>query len=179
MLGVPSPALFVDPLLTIALVFVGALLLAAIVWLTLRIRRAALAWRLRRRFRSAASAEVRAERWFTRHGFRIIDRQILRRGEIHVDGESYRFDVRADLIVERDGERALVEIKTGEAAEPNASATRRQLLEYGVVFGVSALYLFDADREQLMHVRFAALERTDAGADDGAGAPTERVAPRA
>ena len=157
LLDVPSPALFDVPLLTIALLLAGALLLAATVWLTLRIRRAVRAWLLRRRFRSAASAELRAERWFVRHGFRIVDRQILRRGELHVDGEPYRFDVRADLIVERDGERALVEIKTGAAAEPDSSATRRQLLEYGVVFGVSALYLFDADRERLMHVRFGAL----------------------
>jgi Holliday junction resolvase-like predicted endonuclease len=168
LLGVSSFALFDDPFLSVALVLAAGLLLAAIAWLTLRIRRAILAWLLRRRFRSAASAELRAERWLVQHGFRIADRQILRRGEIHVDGEPYRFDVRADLIVERDGERALVEIKTGEAAEPNSSATRRQMLEYGVVFGVSALYLFDADREQLMHVRFAALE----------GASPAHVAPR-
>jgi len=168
-------ALIDDPLLTPALVLAAALLLAALVWLTLRVRRAVLGWLLRRRFRSAASAEVRAERWLARHGFRIVDRQILRRGEIHVDGEPYRFDVRADLIVERDGERALVEVKTGAAAEPSSSATRRQMLEYGVVFGVSALYLFDADRERLMHVRFAALESPGGSA----GAPAARVAPRA
>jgi Holliday junction resolvase-like predicted endonuclease len=175
LLGVSSFALFDDPRLMVVLV--SGLLLAAIAWLTLRIRRTVLAWLLRRRFRAAVGAELRAERWLERHGFRIVDRQIQRRGEIHVDGEPYRFDVRADLIVERDGERALVEIKTGEAAEPNSSATRRQMLEYGVVFGVPALYLFDADHEQLMHVRFAALERSGSGGDGGAA--TERVAPRA
>lgn len=175
LLRVTFSTLFDEPLLTTALVLAGVLLLAAIVWLTLRVRRTILAWLLRRRFRSAASAEIRAERWLVQRGFRILDRQILRRGEIHVDGEPYRFDVRADLIVERDGERALVEIKTGAAAEPNSSATRRQMLEYGVVYGVSALYLFDADRERLMHVRFAALERTVTDEDEGGS--RARVAP--
>jgi Holliday junction resolvase-like predicted endonuclease len=150
---------------------------AVVVWLTLRARRAILGWLLARRFRAAASAELRAERWLTRQGYRIVGRQIVRRGEVHVDGEAHGFEVRADLIVERDGERALVEVKTGEAAGPGASATRRQLLEYGIVFGVSALYLFDADREQLMHVRFAALERPASG--EAGDAATARVAPRA
>jgi len=45
--------------------------------------------------------------------------------------------------------RAVVEVKTGAVADPSSRGTRRQILEYAWVYGVSEVYLFDADAQQL------------------------------
>lgn len=150
-MSIPDPV----PLALWAWALLAVIVALGIAAAALLVRRWARALALRRRFRSASAAEMRAERQLVRDGWTIVTRQVVRRGVVHVDGEPVPFDVRADLVAERDGERVLIEIKTGDAADPMATATRRQLLEYCAVFGVSALYLFDADRERLVHVRFA------------------------
>ena len=137
------------------LIAVGALLLAALIaWLTLALRRAWKAWILRRRMRGAASGEELAERWLTAHGYRLLDRQLRRRCTMWVDDAEIAYDLRADLLVQIGDERVIVEVKTGDAADPTSTATRRQLREYAAEFGVDRLYLFDATRQVLHEIEF-------------------------
>lgn len=51
-------------------------------------------------------------------------------------------------------ETVIVEVKTGEAADPRLPATRRQLREYCDVFGVERIYVFDASAGRLYEVQF-------------------------
>ncbi len=60
--------------------------------------------------------------------------------------------MRADYLVERHGVRAVVDVKTGAVANPSSRGTRRQILEYAWVYGVSEAYLFDADEERLHRI---------------------------
>lgn len=137
------------------LILAVALLLAALVaWLALALRRAWKAWLLRRRMLGAASGEDLAERWLTAQGHRVLDRQLTKRCVMWIDGIETAYDLRADLLVKIHGERVLVEVKTGEAADPRSTATRRQLREYAAEWGVDRLYLFDATRQQLREVEF-------------------------
>ncbi len=122
--------------------------------MALAIRRAWKAWLLRRRMRGAASGEELAERWLAARGHRVLERQVTRRCVMWVDGVETPYDLRADLLVEIAGERVLVEVKTGDAADARATATRRQLREYAAEFGVERLYLFDATRQRLHAVEF-------------------------
>lgn len=127
---------------------------ALIAWLALATRRVLTALTLRLRMRRAAHGEDVAERWLAANGYRVLDRQVTRRSTFYVNGEPIPFDVRADLLVERGGDRAIVEVKTGDAADPRGTATRRQLLEYARVFGATHILLFDADRRRLVRVAF-------------------------
>ncbi|MBI3567265.1 MAG: hypothetical protein HY084_03550, partial [Gemmatimonadetes bacterium] len=69
-----------------------------------------------------------------------------------VDGDPVPFVVRADYLVERDGVRSVVEVKTGAVADAGARETRRQILEYAWVYGVSEVHLFNADDRSLQRV---------------------------
>lgn len=140
-----------DPRVISALALLAAVLL---VLLTLRIRRWWKARLLGARMDVAAEGEVLAERWLVANGYRILERQASRRCIMHINGRVAEYDVRADLLVERDERRLLVEVKTGEAADPRFPATRRQLREYASVFEVDAVYLFDASNQRLHQIEF-------------------------
>ena len=107
---------------------------------------------LARRWRHARRGEERARGWLERNGFTIIDEQVSQESYLVVNGEESPFTVRADYLVEREGVRAIVEVKTGAVADPSSRGTRRQILEYAQVYGVSDVYLFDADQQRLHHI---------------------------
>lgn len=104
--------------------------------------------------RDAASAEQLAERWLQSQGHQILARQLPAQGSLAVNGSAHPFDIRADLLVQMGPDRVIVEVKTGEAADPFLPSTRRQLREYAAVFDVSTLYLFDASRLLLHRIDF-------------------------
>lgn len=103
---------------------------------------------------TAASAEDLAERWLREQGYEILARQLPGQASLTVNGVAYPFDIRADLLVQMGPDRVIVEVKTGEAADPFLPLTRRQLREYAAVFGVERVFLFDASRRQLHEIRF-------------------------
>jgi Holliday junction resolvase-like predicted endonuclease len=129
---------------------------AALVWLTLALRRWWKARLLHARMDIASRGEDRAETWLEAQGYRVLERQVSRRCQMHINGRVAEFDVRADLLVQMGADTVLVEVKTGEAADPRLPATRRQLREYCEVFGVDRIYLFDANAGRLHAVEFPA-----------------------
>jgi Holliday junction resolvase-like predicted endonuclease len=138
-----------------AVAYVGILaLIAALVWLTLAIRRLWKAKVLHERMDLAADGEALAERWLAAQGYRVLERQLSRRCQMHINGRVAEYDVRADLLVQMGEEVAVVEVKTGEAADPRLPSTRRQLREYCAVFEVDHIYLFDANTSRLHKVEF-------------------------
>lgn len=135
-------------------VFAGLLVAALVVWLTLSLRRWWMARRLGERMDRAADGEQLAERWLVNQGYTILERQASRRCVMYINNRIAEFDVRADLIVTQGDERLLVEVKTGEVADPRVPQTRRQLREYADVFDVDAVVVFDATRQRLYRVAF-------------------------
>ncbi len=73
---------------------------------------------------------------------------------MHVDGEPVDYELCVDFLVERNGERAVVEVKTGGAAQPSSPATRRQIFEYAAAYGVDRAYMFDGDQSTLHEIVF-------------------------
>ena len=118
------------------------------------IRRRWRAWLLRRRVRRADHGERQAIRLVERAGYRVTAQQAVQHYEIYINGEPHRATVRADMLAERDGRLYVAEAKTGEAANPVAPATRRQLLEYEHAFGADGVLLADMQRGQLLSVEF-------------------------
>jgi hypothetical protein len=129
---------------------VACLILGA--WLGSRWRQFWMRRRLARRWDHARRGEAQARSWLERNGFTVLDEQVSQPSYLVVDGEDSPFTVRADYLVERNGVRAVVEVKTGEVADPASRGTRRQILEYAWVYGVSEVYLFDADAQRLHRI---------------------------
>lgn len=139
-----------------------ALLVAVLAWAV-----AAWGWRhtartpgsrSRRRNRAALEGERAAEALLVAHGYHVVARQERALGFVHVDGEEHTFEVRADLVVTREGGRFVAEVKTGATApDPLHPATRRQLLEYALVFDLDGVLLVDVGAGTVREVDFAPL----------------------
>jgi hypothetical protein len=137
----------------IVLLAVLVALLAIALWaaLTRASRRA------RRRVARAMDGETSARLLLEAHGYEIRGEQVRGSWSLTVDGETFDFGVRADLMVARDGEVLVAEVKTGMLApDPTFGPTRRQLLEYQLVFEVDGVLVVDADRGTISRVAFDA-----------------------
>lgn len=138
---------------------VGVVLLVLLV-------RAFSAWRRSRRARwrsrRAVEGELRAAGWLAEHGYRVLGAQVETEHAVHIDGSPVLVGLRADYIVERDGHRFVVDVKTGsQAPRIETSATRRQLLEYRVAFDVDGVLLVDAEAGRIHTVTFPRMERAE------------------
>jgi len=88
-------------------------------------------------------------------GYQVLAQQVSHQVTVLVDDEAYAARLRCDYLVERAGVRWVAEIKTGVTA-PSLThpATRRQLLEYQVAYGVTGVVLVDATVGTVHEVRF-------------------------
>ncbi len=112
----------------------------------------------------AAAGEVQAERILMDQGYRIVDRQVRCLWWMEVDGEDTEVELRADLVVERQGRRFVAEVKTGELApRPSYPQTRRQLLEYSLAFAPMEILLVDVPARDVRQVRFPRVAAVDGG----------------
>ena len=121
----------------IALAWVLAGLLVALV-----LARWSRRWKGSRRARvraaRAGAGESDAQALLEAEGYTIVARQARAWWSPLVDGEPVETELRADYLVEADGELLVAEVKTGEEApDLTTAATRRQLLEYQVAFSVA------------------------------------------
>lgn len=145
-----------DPHVLVALVCVAIVCVAvAFVVLGLVLARHARSRESRARNRVAQEGERIAEAILARAGYRVVERQATASWSIVVDGETLPIDVRADLIVSRRGRRYVAEVKTGaRAPDLRHPPTRRQLLEYALVFGADEVLLVDVPEGVVHAVAF-------------------------
>lgn len=143
--------------LALAAVAALALVLVALVALGFRLSRWWRARLLGGRRRRGSRAEGRAFALLERHGYRIVGAQETAVGFVIIDGDEQTFDLRADAIVEKDGERLVAEVKSGAAAAVTTRATRRQLLEYAYTYGLDGVLLVDMEAERIVRVEFPRL----------------------
>jgi len=133
----------------------GVFLLIAGGWVALRVRKWFADFTMKRRFAKGARAEEDAVTLLEEHGYSILDGQASDENVFLVDGEETSSAVRADYIAEKDGQRFVVEVKSGDSApSPTHSATRRQLLEYEHVFRPDGLILADMTAGVLKLIEF-------------------------
>ncbi len=130
-------------------------------------------WRARRRAARAGVGEDAAIDLLEVAGFAVIERQARVVWAPLVDGEPLHCELRADYLVEHGDELLVAEVKTGEEA-PNldTAATRRQLLEYHVAFGVDGVVLVSPERGTVQRVEFPTLSL--AGRSESAPLPIRR-----
>jgi Holliday junction resolvase-like predicted endonuclease len=155
-------------LFVVAVALAGALIALMIArWL----RRWGGSRRARRRATRAIAGEGAAAELLRRAGFRIVAVQARTSWAPLVDGEPFEIELRADFLVEADGELLVAEVKTGdEAPRLSTAATRRQLLEYHVAFGADAVLLVCPELSSVHRIEFPQLRI--------AGEITRRIASR-
>lgn len=143
----------------LALLFLGAAMWGA-AWLAIAWRQYRLRNKLKLHTRQGRQGERAALHLLQQSGYRILDAQRSQQAVVRVDGTPHPYQVRADYLVESQrgstqGQRYIVEVKTGhEATQPTSSATRRQLLEYQQVYDVDGVMLADMRLRKLHHIRF-------------------------
>ena len=87
-------------------------------------------------------------------GYKVLDEQIRLNGYFFVDDELNEFDLRPDLLVEKDGIQYIAEIKTGEVANPSNRNTRRQLHEYSYYSDQDVVLLVDPTKKSIKRISF-------------------------
>ena len=123
-----------DPLVLALAVLAGALV-ALVVARWIRGWRGT--WRAKARAARAGAGEDAAAHLLRAAGYQIVATQARTWWSPIVDGVPQELELRADYLVEIDGELLVAEVKTGdEAPRLTTAATRRQLLEYLVAFSV-------------------------------------------
>lgn len=114
----------------------------------------------RSRNRVAQHGEADAERILARAGYRVVERQARAAWSMSIDGEEVPVEVRVDLLVSRRGKRYVAEVKTGDRApDPCHPPTRRQLLEYALIFDAREVLLVDVPAGEVRAVGFPAARR--------------------
>ena len=89
-----------------------------------------------------------------KNGYKVLDEQIKLNGYFFIDDELKEFDLRPDLLVEKDGIQYIAEIKTGEVANPSNRNTRRQLHEYSYYSNQEIVLLVDPIRKSIKRLSF-------------------------
>jgi hypothetical protein len=133
----------------------GLVIAIAIGWIAGELRRRGRSRVARTRAARALAGEAAAEALLAEAGYAVTARQARRAWELRVDGEAIEIELRCDLLAEADGRTFVAEVKTGAAAPRlDTAATRRQLLEYQVAYGVDGVLLVDAEAGAVRRVDF-------------------------
>ena len=88
------------------------------------------------------------------NGYKILDEQIMLNGYFFIDNKLNKFDLRPDLLVEKNGIKYIAEIKTGEVANPNNRYTRRQMHEYSFYSNQDDVLLVDPTNKSIKKLTF-------------------------
>jgi len=108
--------------------------------------------------RRGAAGEDKAANLLRDAGYEILDDQAKLQVTWLVNDDPQVYDVRADYLVRKSGKRFVAEVKTGDAADLGDRQTRRQLLEYAVVFDCDGVLLVDASNSVIYSVVFPKLQ---------------------
>lgn len=132
-------------------------LLILIITITVYIQSLARKWRLYFRFGRARRLERAAVRHLEINGFEVLEDQVDRAAVVWVNGEAHDYHVRVDYLVKNaKGELFVAEVKSGrQAPSPTHAATRRQLLEYQVVYkDADGVLLVDMTKRDIHVIHF-------------------------
>ena len=111
--------------------------------------------KIKKRFKKSKFGEFEAKSFLKNLGFTIIAEQAPLISSLFIDNKKYSYEVKVDYLVKKGDKKALVEVKTGtEATNPLNINTRRQILEYMLLYNVDKVFLFDAQNKKLKEIKF-------------------------
>lgn len=116
-------------------------------------------WKLKKRMQIAKKGELKAIKFLEKNGYEVLDTQKQSQYIITVNDKSHRVTVKADAIVKKGNKIYIAEVKTGEKApSPQLTATRRQLLEYYMVYKPDGILLVDMEKQIIKRVGYSFLQ---------------------
>ncbi|MGC6419425.1 MAG: hypothetical protein ACON3Z_20040 [Bradymonadia bacterium] len=140
-----------------------AIVLLAVVCLLLSVRTLRMRLQRRRTLNKAAwgrRAETEIGAHLEKQGYESVIQHPSVRYVWRLDGADMSVNATPDWLVEKDGQRFLVEVKTGAQANPNLAAIRRQLLEYATYGDVDGVLFVNGDTGSVQRVEFPVAYRT-------------------
>ena len=108
----------------------------------------------RRHQRRGSRHERVGARLLKKRGYAVVGEQVAGLAHVIVDGERLETTIYADFVVEKRGARYVAEVKGGALRSATRERTRRQLLEYGLVFDVDGLLLVDVIEKSVVEISF-------------------------
>lgn len=140
--------------------YIGLLLLVAGIFIGIWFYKFHQKVSLHRRREKARICEKKAIDLLKKHGFDILDVQKSASYFIYVNGKPREIKVRADVIVKKGKKIYVAEVKSGKTSPSmNLPATRRQLLEYYLVYRPSGLLLVDMEQEKIKTIEYSILKK--------------------
>jgi len=95
-----------------------------------------------------------ARKWLPKNGYKIVSEQSSFKSYWLLNNREYKYTIKPDFIVEKDGEKWVIEVKTGGVASPTNSKTRRQIREYKSLLPNYKIALFDATNRLFYEINF-------------------------
>ncbi|MCX7668419.1 MAG: hypothetical protein N2Z84_05765 [Atribacterota bacterium] len=135
----------------LVLVFVAV----GMAFLTLKVVSFWRARRLRKIFSHAHNVEKQASHLLEKRGYQVLGEQVEKDAFMVVDGRMVPYRVRVDYLLRKGNKTYVAEVKTGnQAVSFLQSHTRRQLLEYYLVYRPQAVLLVDGEAGKIEEVVF-------------------------
>ncbi|NLZ53929.1 MAG: hypothetical protein GX892_12445 [Thermoanaerobacteraceae bacterium] len=114
--------------------------------------------KLRMRVNKAKKSEQQALRFMENNGFEILDLQKRCVYTLLIDNKPHKIAVKADMIVKKGNKIYVAEVKSGDkVTSPKYTDTRRQMLEYFMVYRPNGLILVDMEKQKLRTVEYSIL----------------------
>ena len=98
--------------------------------------------------------ESKAKGLFKKFGYKILDELISLKGILFTDGVPVEYIVRPDYLVEKNNNKYIAEVKTGNYGKIENRYTRRQLLEYCKLSLQNTVLLVDIENKCIKKIRF-------------------------
>jgi hypothetical protein len=126
------------------------------IFLTINIIKYIRKLQLIKRMKKAKRGEHKAIKFMENNGFEILDLQKESSYTLFIDNKAHKVTVKADMIVKKGNKIYVAEVKTGDkVTSPKYADTRRQLLEYFMVYRPSGLILVDMEKQRLRTVEYS------------------------
>ena len=105
--------------------------------------------------RMGQKGENLAVKYLHKMGYHILEQQATLNCVMKIDNTPKKFIIRADFLVEKNGRKGVVEVKSGtEVSKPWQLDTRRQLLEYFHYYPVEYVLIFNSQQKILQEIDF-------------------------
>jgi len=126
------------------------------IFLTLYIFKYIRKLKLKKRIQKAKRREYEAISFVEKNGFDVVSLQKDAFYTLFIDNKPYKVKVKADMIVKKGNKIYVAEVKTGDmATSPKYVDTRRQLLEYYMVYRPSGLILIDMEKQKIRTIEYS------------------------
>jgi len=140
----------IERVIFISIIAILLFALAKYKYLTYQIKR-----KQKKRFARGIKLENEAYAYLQSLGYSIIGMQQIHYHQYEINGTKQTSKLILDYLVEKDGNRYIVEVKSGQSAiYINNSNTRRQLLEYDYTIQNDGIFLLDMENKKMQLVRF-------------------------